>query len=203
MAFPTTLDTFTNPVAGGPGVGTEVATAGVLLHSSQHGALNDAMEFVQAKIGVDGSAVTSTLDYKLATAFPLGYGAWTAYTTTWSGTSTNPSIGNGSLAAAWGREIRTIHYRIALTIGSTTTFGSGAWQFTLPTTPVGGNYPCGQMRILDASPSDQYILNLFQNGGALIAGIGSTASSYVSPTSPITFASGDSLFLAGTYESST
>ena len=35
-------------------------------HSAQHADVNDAVEALQAKVGVDGSAVTSSLDYKVA-----------------------------------------------------------------------------------------------------------------------------------------
>ena len=34
-------------------------------HSSQHSDVNDAVEALQAKVGVDGSAVTTSLDYKV------------------------------------------------------------------------------------------------------------------------------------------
>jgi len=35
-------------------------------HATQHTNLNDAVEALEAKVGVDGSAVTSSLDYKVA-----------------------------------------------------------------------------------------------------------------------------------------
>jgi hypothetical protein len=35
-------------------------------HATQHADLNDAVESLQAKVGVDGSAVTGSLDYKVA-----------------------------------------------------------------------------------------------------------------------------------------
>ncbi len=59
--FPTTLDTFQNPGAitlmdEGPG----------LYHDEQHANINDAVAALQAKVGADGSAVTSSLDYRTA-----------------------------------------------------------------------------------------------------------------------------------------
>jgi len=56
--YPTTLDTFTNPL------GTDVLTSPD--HAQQHADANDAIEALQAKVGVDGSAVTSSHDYKLS-----------------------------------------------------------------------------------------------------------------------------------------
>lgn len=55
--FPTGLDTLTNPAP------TDVTDAPS--HSGQHINSNDAIEAMQAKIGIDGSAVTSSLDYKV------------------------------------------------------------------------------------------------------------------------------------------
>ena len=56
--FPSSIDAFTNP--------TSADTLDNPPHDQQHADINDAMEAVQAKVGVDGSAVTSSLDYKVA-----------------------------------------------------------------------------------------------------------------------------------------
>lgn len=55
--FPGAKDTFVNPA------GTDDVS--VVKHSSQHDNINDAMKAVQTKIGVDGSAVITSLDYLL------------------------------------------------------------------------------------------------------------------------------------------
>lgn len=60
MAFPTALDNFTNPT------GTAATDSGTRTHSQQHGDVNDAVEALEAKVGINGSAVTTTLDYKLS-----------------------------------------------------------------------------------------------------------------------------------------
>jgi hypothetical protein len=58
--FPTSLDNFTNPTND-----SNMNDAGVL-HVDQHANTNDAIEALQAKVGVDGSAITTSLDYKVA-----------------------------------------------------------------------------------------------------------------------------------------
>ena len=58
--FPTSLDSLTNP--------TSSSALNLPSHSSQHADANDAIEALQAKVGVDGSAVTTSLDYKVANA---------------------------------------------------------------------------------------------------------------------------------------
>ena len=54
--FPTALDALTNPAA------TDVLTG----HAAQHSNANDAIEALQAKVGVNSSAVATSLDYKVS-----------------------------------------------------------------------------------------------------------------------------------------
>ena len=56
--FPTTLDSLTDP--------TSTSKLNSPSHSQQHVNSNDALEKLEAKVGVDGSAVTTTHDYKLS-----------------------------------------------------------------------------------------------------------------------------------------
>lgn len=62
--FPTSLDNLANPT------GSSSLTSPD--HAGQHTDANDAIEALQAKVGVDGSAVTTSLDYKVATNTPVG-----------------------------------------------------------------------------------------------------------------------------------
>lgn len=54
--FPTSLDALTNPTS------TDALTSPS--HADQHANANDAIEALQAKVGVNSSAVTTSLDYK-------------------------------------------------------------------------------------------------------------------------------------------
>lgn len=56
--FPTSLDALTNPTS------TDALTSPS--HADQHANANDAIEALQAKVGVDGSAVATSLDYKVS-----------------------------------------------------------------------------------------------------------------------------------------
>ena len=58
--------------------------------------------------------------------------AWTSFTPTWTGSGGNPAIGNGTLAGAYLQIGKTLHLRIWMKAGTTTTFGSGTWDFLLP-----------------------------------------------------------------------
>jgi hypothetical protein len=56
--YPTSLDTLTNPTATDPQNNPS--------HSEQHANANDAIEALQAKVGVNGSAVTTSHEYKIS-----------------------------------------------------------------------------------------------------------------------------------------
>lgn len=62
-SFPTSLDAFTNPLPDDPRTGPSLAGA----QSDQ----NDAIEAIEAKVGVNGSAVTSSHDYMLGRTMRL------------------------------------------------------------------------------------------------------------------------------------
>ena len=55
--FPTSIDSLTNP--------SSTDTLDSPSHSDQHSDLNDAVEVLEAKVGVDSSAVATSVDYKL------------------------------------------------------------------------------------------------------------------------------------------
>jgi hypothetical protein len=57
ITFPAALDSLTNPAAGNPQNSPS--------HSQQHSDANDAIEALEAKVGIDGSAVTTSHDYKI------------------------------------------------------------------------------------------------------------------------------------------
>lgn len=56
--FPTSLDTLTNPDG--------TSSLSNPSHAQQHANANDAIEALQTKVGVNGSASTTSIDYRLA-----------------------------------------------------------------------------------------------------------------------------------------
>ncbi len=63
-------------------------------------------------------------------------GKWQAYTPTWTAGTTNPSIGNGTLTGRYIVIGKLCTYVLGLVMGSTTTYGSGNWAFSLPINAV-------------------------------------------------------------------
>jgi hypothetical protein len=78
--YPASLDTFTNPTP------QDQTSSSSVKHSDQHANLNDAVAALEAKVGADSSAVTSSLDYKVnnaggvvASKLPLAGGTMTGF----------------------------------------------------------------------------------------------------------------------------
>lgn len=111
--FPTSLDALNNPIS--------TDSMSVVSHANQHANANDAIEALEAKVGINGSAVTTSHDYKLS-AVTGSAKALTSGTSTQSVTGltlVNPVVTLGSDATG------DIYYRNAggvftrLSIGAT------------------------------------------------------------------------------------
>lgn len=120
-----------------------------------------------------------------------------AFTPTWSA-ATPPALGNGTLVGYYWREQNTVHYQIRLDMGSTTTYGTGVWTFTLPLSPrvemdwTGGAmfYDSGtRMYVgkcqINNNDSKLYVYSETAGG----------ASGFVQSNTPFTWASGDVLWM--------
>lgn len=132
-----------------------------------------------------------------------GHGAWKTYTPTWTGV-----VGNGTMTAAWRRQGRTIHFRIEIVWGSTTTHAAAIQSLTLPVAPhaayVNFHPINGNARVLD-SGVNSWAYHIEVQGTTIVftGGISTTApavAGQVSNTVPFTFATADALFVAGSYE---
>lgn len=133
---------------------------------------------------------------------------WTTYNPSWSGT-----IGNGTATAAWMRVGRTVHYRIKILWGSTTTHAA-ATQFVALPFVCHADYPdysvMGQSTCLDAAVN-VWIGGAYLNAsstsqlaiGAGVAVTGAATAGTVTNLVPMTWGTSDKLNIIGTYEAST
>ena len=71
--YPTSIDAFTNPAT------TNSLTSPS--HAQQHSDINDAVEALEAKVAIGNTVL----------------GTWIDYTPTWTASTTNPVLGNGSI----------------------------------------------------------------------------------------------------------
>ncbi len=85
-----------------------------------------------------GSFATSALDFSGITSgsaiTPLLQQALDSgtFTPVWGADSVNPAIGDGSITGSYLRRRNRLSIKILLSVGASTTFGTGDWFFTLP-----------------------------------------------------------------------
>ncbi len=135
--------------------------------------------------------------------------AWTAYTPTWTSSGTAPAIGNGSIVGAYMQVGKTFDFRIALTAGSTTTFGTGQYSFSLPATlnsAMSSVYVHGATGFISHGGNRYPIIGANIGGTttmtlAYISAVGGAALSSVTNAAPQTLVSTDVISLAGRFES--
>lgn len=126
-------------------------------------------------------------------------GAWTAFTPSWTGSGSNPSIGNGVLTGKYVQLGKTLHFRVYLQYGSTSTAGSGTWRFGLPNSLSGATTQqiCSAF-VFDAGA--RYYVARGLVGAVSYVTLVTDDANAVTNNQPITWASGDEVNIQGTIE---
>ncbi len=128
-----------------------------------------------------------------------GIGEWTDYTPTWTATTTNPTIGNGTIVGRYSRIQNLILVQFNITFGSTTAKGSGQYRISVPVTAAATLSPyavLGSGYLLDASAASVWTTAiLVPNSATTIVGMKITGVGYgdVTDTNPFTFTIGDEI----------
>jgi hypothetical protein len=129
---------------------------------------------------------------------------WTAYTATWTASTTNPVIGNGTIVARYKRVGKTVLFRVTITMGSTTTYGAGQYSIGLPFAAHASG--------IQLVEGDALVAGSAYPIRGRVAASGTTTALYCSPTTagngdrqtgpttPATFANGSTLTITGKYE---
>ena len=139
---------------------------------------------------------------------------WTAWTPTWSTSSGNhlPSFGNATIDCAYAQTGDLVTFRMSITFGSTTDFGTSAgttdnWTFSLPVTaaesginigywngPIGSAKSVGgPVQLFSASLLELYIGNGHPDGTS------TTNQGIADSLTPDTWASGNRFVATGVY----
>lgn len=155
-----------------------------------------------------GETVTAALmNQEIRDQLNSFFGAWTPYTPAWTASTTNPVLGNGTITGRYMKLGRIVFCNINLTTGSTTTYGSGDYGFSLPATAAAaGIAVVGQAHLLGVSRwAGQMVIS---SGASTTAPFFSDSATnprltWMSPTKPETHAAGAQLRVSFTYESAT
>lgn len=157
---------------------------------------------------VVGEVVSAAImNQEIRDQFNSMFAAWTTYTPTWTASTTSPVLGNGTLTGRYMKFGRTVICHINVTAGSTTTFGSGNYNWALPFTAANaGASLVGSAHLLG---TDRWV------GGIVISPNATTCSAFFPITAtntrvdfatasrPETLASGAQIRLTFAYESAT
>lgn len=125
--------------------------------------------------------------------------AYTAYTPTLAGTGGGGSVGNGTITGFWRQTGKHTDFYGTLTLGSTTSLGTGVTTFSLPATAARAR-ACGESRLFDTSASTNQAGALYIETGALTVCRVLYGTGSVSATTPWTWATGDILMFSGAYD---
>jgi len=127
--FPTSLDALTNPTGASSLTSPD--------HAGQHADINDAVEALEAKVGINSSAVTTSLDYKMTNGIhsALNVDSGTLYVDAVNNrvgvNNSSPTIASLDVIGGIGTRISTSNDAISLSGG----LGGGGYNALLiPTT---------------------------------------------------------------------
>lgn len=134
----------------------------------------------------------------------LALGAWATFTPTFTsiGAGTDWVIGNATTSAAYLRAGRGIFFRVQVTWGSTTVFGTKALGMSLPLASIayaGANPVLGEANFIDASLAENYAGRVVYRGQTEVqfvqTGVSATyvKNGLVTSTLPFTWVSTDEL----------
>jgi hypothetical protein len=125
------------------------------------------------------------------------------FTPTWSSSGTQPVLSNGTLTGKYVRIGPAIWFVMSLTAGSSTTFGTGRWEFLLPFT---AGFTLGAFT---AIMQDISVPTVVVGAGFMISTTEFSVTYTGDPapgitvTTPFTWAVNDTLQVAGFYLAST
>jgi hypothetical protein len=137
-------------------------------------------------------------------------GAWTSYGVTWTSTGTAPAVGNGALVGYYGKVGRVVTVKISLTSGSTTTYGTGVYIFSLPFAAATTGVPSAGIPQMGGWSMGNNGNGLFYGGPAAVQqgapnqviGFVNASANFMGATNPTTLSgAGSFITITMTYES--
>jgi len=134
----------------------------------------------------------------------LALADWAAYTPAWASFGTQPALSNGTLTGRYVRLGDTVYGQVFFSAGSSTTFGTSWWTFSLPTAAQdslsmqGSGYAenngvTGYVVTARGTGSGDFLLVWGRNAGGGV-------TEYYSVNVPFAWATGDFFNVSFTYE---
>lgn len=124
------------------------------------------------------------------------------YSIAWTAATANPAIGNGTILSGYVIRGSWVTATVRIVMGTTTTFGTGAYSFSLPIPCRAGYSWNGSALLNDSSAALFYLGTSHINAESAVASTFSiypNAGTVLAPTSPFTWASSDQLLATISY----
>lgn len=139
---------------------------------------------------------------------------WTTYTPSWGSSGTAPAIGNGTLAGRYRRAANSdlVEVEIRLTFGTTTTAGTGLYNWGLPVNAAAAavtQIEVGSCQVTDAGAISEPGVCVLASSTLLVCTMGpwpNTATTInnrggqIGATSPFTFGTSDAIVMRLAYQ---
>lgn len=148
-----------------------------------------------ANVATDEQTSFSAIDSTLGNA-------WTAYSPAWTSAGTAPVLGNGTLVGRFKKFGKWGMFRLTLTAGTTTTFGTLAYRFSLPAgwTLLDTTSIDGSGAVYDLSATTAFNASIWPVTGTTVELRTSGAASAVTNLVPTTLTTGDIIQMLCTVE---
>lgn len=127
--------------------------------------------------------------------------AWTAYTPSWTASTTNPTLGSSTIAGRYlliGTKTGLVRISVSITTGGAWNAGSGEYKFSLPAgwTALTGLSSWGYGHVLDSGTAHYAMNGQIQSAGTVIHPMfvaDASGSRILANATPVTWATGDSI----------
>lgn len=177
-----------------PAAGTGVSRAGFGL--PVQAAIND----IDARLTLEEAASVS-LDGRLDALEP--FSEWATYAMAWTGSGGNPAVGNAVVVSRYRRQGKLITVNVRVTMGSTTTYGSGGWTMSLPVAAAQVAVGSAYLRDTSAAASGHFTGICVVDPALNASGVNFfNVNVQVQPTTPFTWTNTDHLSFTISYETS-
>lgn len=124
---------------------------------------------------------------------------WTqSFTPALTSANGDASLGNGTLTGSWARSGSVITATVALTLGSTTSMGTGAVRLSVPLAST-VSVQAGSAIATDSSASTTFVFGTVLSALQAFVTFRSDGGTTVSSTAPFTWATGDTLRVTMSY----
>jgi hypothetical protein len=156
--------------------------------STEHDRVYEHIQNLAASVDTDISALTS---------------AWSTYTPVWTSAGTAPSLGNGTITGRYKQVGKLVTVTIKIVFGSTTTFGTSGYFFSLPVTATGSADFVGSAFLRDTSAGGGGYYNGICNisaGGTTLTAYEGSGHAQLAATNPVVWANTDFFEFTITYE---